>query len=428
MTEPRPVIPIGIELASDVEYRPDRPEDSRYRARVRWTNPGSEGRKSLSSAQPTPEAADDWIAKMKRAASQGITPHTFDMTLAEYGQSVWDLSMRGLEENSVALYEQGWRLRVVPAMGHIKVTAITNGITDRVLCTWVDEEVGRSTIKNTLAGLVRVMEQAVRDGLITHNPSHMSGWQRIYRQIEDELDDPRALALPGWDVLDELANALVARSHGHYRGWGDVVRFAACTAARIGEVSGARVKDISMADWTWEVCRQTTPVPGGLVDKNTKGKRRRTVPLIPEIRDLVKWRLTVLGNNPDARLFSGPRGGRISTAVLRDATHWDEVVVKLGYEHLRRHDLRHTGLTWMADAGVPIHVLKDIAGHGHITTTQRYLHPDRRSVALAATTLSTHLRKQREDAADTSPLGTQPPHTGPHRGPEPPAPRLRLVR
>ena len=35
--------------------------------------------------------------------------------------------------------------------------------------------------------------------------------------------------------------------------------------------------------------------------------------------------------------------------MLRDATSWDEVVTKLGYEHLRRHDLRHTGLTWMAD-------------------------------------------------------------------------------
>ncbi|MFE6253234.1 site-specific integrase, partial [Streptomyces niveus] len=52
------------------------------------------------------------------------------------------------------------------------------------------------------------------------------------------------------------------------------------------------------------------------------------------------------GPEPDARLFTGPRGGRISTAVLRDATHWDKVVTKLGYEHLRRHDLRHTGPTW----------------------------------------------------------------------------------
>jgi hypothetical protein len=54
-----------------------------------------------------------------------------------------------------------------------------------------------------------------------------------------------------------------------------------------------------------------------------------------------------------ARLFTGPRGGWITTAVLRDATHWDEVVTRLGYGDLRRHDLQHTGLTPMADAGVP---------------------------------------------------------------------------
>ncbi|GAA1111818.1 hypothetical protein [Kitasatospora arboriphila] len=129
------------------------------------------------------------------------------------------------------------------------------------------------------------------------------------------------------------------------------MRFAACTEARIGEVSGVRRKDIDRARWTWDLCRQTTAVPGGLVDKGTKGKRRRTVPRIPELRDLVARRLDVIGPDPMARLFSGPRDGRITTAVLRDATHWDEVVVELGYEHLRHHDLRHTGLTWRADAG-----------------------------------------------------------------------------
>ena len=84
-----------------------------------------------------------------------------------------------------------------------------------------------------------------------------------------------------------------------------------------------------------------------------------------------------------ARLFTGPRGGRISTAVLRDATHWDQVVSDLGYSYLRRHDLRHTGLNWMADAGVPVHVLRKIAGHGSLTTTQRYLHSDQQSIISA---------------------------------------------
>ena len=101
--------------------------------------------------------------------------------------------------------------------------------------------------------------------------------------------------------------------------------------------------------------------------------------------------MNVISDDPMARLFTGPRGGRITTAVLRDATHWDDVVNELGYSYLRRHDLRHTGLTWMADAGVPVHVLRKIAGHGSLTTSQRYLHPDERSIMDAGQALSAHL-------------------------------------
>ncbi|WP_369221455.1 tyrosine-type recombinase/integrase [Streptomyces sp. R39] len=137
--------------------------------------------------------------------------------------------------------------------------------------------------------------------------------------------------------------------------------------------------------------RQTTPAPGVLTDKGTKGKRAREVPVVEEIRPLVAQRILSAGPNPDARLFAGPRGGGISTAVLRDATHWDDVVTKLGYEHLRRHDLRHTGPTWFADAGVQVHVLRRTAGHGSLTTTQRYPHPDVHKITAAGAALSAHL-------------------------------------
>jgi integrase len=70
------------------------------------------------------------------------------------------------------------------------------------------------------------------------------------------------------------------------------------------------------------------------------------------------------------------------------------VVIELGYEHLKRHGLRHTGLTWMADAGVPVHTLRKIAGHGTLTTTQRYLHPGRQSVTDAGELLTRHLWSQ----------------------------------
>ena len=40
---------------------------------------------------------------------------------------------------------------------------------------------------------------AVRDGILDRNPARIVGWQRTCKQYEDELDSPRALALPDWD-------------------------------------------------------------------------------------------------------------------------------------------------------------------------------------------------------------------------------------
>ncbi|MBS2533347.1 tyrosine-type recombinase/integrase [Catenulispora sp. NF23] len=129
---------------------------------------------------------------------------------------------------------------------------------------------------------------------------------------------------------------------------------------------------------------------------------------MPEIRPMVLRRISMAGPDPDpmTRLFTGPRGGRVSTAVLRDATHWDQVVSALGLDHLRRHDLRHTGLTWMADAGVPVHVLRVIAGHASLATTQRYLHPNRKRIQDAGTSLNDFLKTH------WSPNGPQGPEGG----------------
>ncbi|MFH9231798.1 tyrosine-type recombinase/integrase [Streptomyces globisporus] len=312
------------------------------------------------------------------------------MKLAEYGDANMDLALHGLELKTLDPYLSGWRMRVVPALGHLAVRMITSGAVDRTVQNWIADELSRSTVKNTIAVLVRVMERAVRDGIIKVNPARVTGSQKLYKHAEDELLDPRALTLPDWETLIALADALVAASHDQYRGWGDVAVFAACTAARIGEISGCRIGDIDTTQWIWTVRRQTTPAPGRLTDKGTKGTRARRVPIVEEIRPLVAQRILSADPHPDTHLFTGPPGERTSTTVLRDATHWDNVATKLGYEHLRHHDLRHTALTWFADAGVQVHVLRRIAGHGSPTTTQRHLHPDVHKITAAGAALSAH--------------------------------------
>ena len=110
------------------------------------------------------------------------------------------------------------------------------------------------------------------------------------------------------------------------------------------------------------------------------------MPIIDPLRPTLE-RLTA-GRRHDERLVLGPRGGVVTTATLRDATGWDTLVRDLGLPGLVRHGLRHTALTWMADAGVDLHMLQRVAGHQDPAVTAGYLHPDTQAVLAAGNAFS----------------------------------------
>jgi hypothetical protein len=176
------LLPVGIALSSDVEHRAGRPNP--FRARVRWVDPVTKQRHSKSESTDTEEAAQEWIDTMIRAARGGVDP-TASMRLTDYGDTVMTLATRGLERKTLDPFLAGWRKRVVPSLGHIPVRMITNGAVDRAVHGWIADECGRSTVKNSLAILVRIMEQAVRDGIIDRNPAKVTGWQRQYQIAVD---------------------------------------------------------------------------------------------------------------------------------------------------------------------------------------------------------------------------------------------------
>ena len=79
-------------------------------------------------------------------------------------------------------------------------------------------------------------------------------------------------------------------------------------------MSGLRISDIDLIRGLIHVIRQTYPGHGGLVTKETNGRRRRTVPIIDPLRPTLV-RLTV-GRRQEERLVLGPRGRVIITATL----------------------------------------------------------------------------------------------------------------
>lgn len=166
--------PVGVKVHADVEVRRGVEGDS-FRARVRWYDPASRSRRSKSETFPTESGANSWIDRMRLAAAGGIDPIRFTQTLREYADANMSLALRGLEAKTTDPYLAGWRHRVVPTLGQLTLQMITYGAVDRAVHGWVADNCSRSTVENSLAVLVRVMEQAVRDGLIDRNPARITG-------------------------------------------------------------------------------------------------------------------------------------------------------------------------------------------------------------------------------------------------------------
>ena len=169
------VLPLGISLSSDIEERSDRATP--FRARVRWVDPTTRKRSSKSEAFDTRDAPVDWVTRMERAAAYGVDPNTATTTLYDYGQANMKLALPGLEVKTTDPY----------------LATGVNGSSDprsptvdddhqrrsnRAVHAWIADECSRSTVKNSLAVLVRVMEQALRDGIVDRNPARVTGWQR----------------------------------------------------------------------------------------------------------------------------------------------------------------------------------------------------------------------------------------------------------
>ncbi|MEX5268494.1 tyrosine-type recombinase/integrase [Kocuria sp. CPCC 204721] len=340
----------------------------------------------------TAEEVEEFFDQMRAATETGADT---TITLTDYAAAVGDRGQRGLDPTSTAeLYDTGLRLRVLPALGHVRVAQITAGMIDRTIDSW-EAEHSASTIKNSIAPLVRVLDEAVRDDIISINPAKHRARRNLGKHSTHTTGALRQYALPDLATLRKLATAC-GEVHQSYS---DHVMLAALLAARVSEVAGLRVGDVDWENHIVWIRRHHYPGKGGLVIKQTKGRRDRPVPMLDALEPVLE-RLTT-DKKPDEPLLRGPRGGVLTTATVRDATHWDELVAGLNLTGLTRHGLRHTGATWMADARIALHILQEILGHQSIETTKGYLHPDHRHLAEAARQANQFLSKtpQRKDAS-----------------------------
>lgn len=203
-----------------------------------------------------------------------------------------------------------------------------------------------ASVNRELELLRAVMHHAHREGWILVNP-FQKGKALISKA--DEVQRDRVL------LRDEESRLLAACAgrRAHIR---PIVICAIDTAMRRGEM--------------WRLTWNNVDLQGGVIripGLITKTLQYRTAPITPRLKEELEklwWRAL----DKEKGLVFG-----IEDSIKKA---WASACKEAGIEGLRFHDLRHTAITRMIQAGIPANIVAKISGHTQMTTFMRYLNPD----------------------------------------------------
>jgi integrase len=120
---------------------------------------------------------------------------------------------------------------------------------------------------------------------------------------------------------------------------------------------------------------------GGLVFRPIKERRRKTVPLPPELAAVLKGHREAQELEREAAanlwedhdvVFARENGRPIDPKA--DWQEWSDILVNAGIPHSGPHTMRHSAATIALDEGVALAVVQEMLGHSDIRVTRGYTH------------------------------------------------------
>ena len=104
----------------------------------------------------------------------------------------------------------------------------------------------------------------------------------------------------------------------------------------------------------------------------SKGGRTRTVYIGSKLkRALKEYQASIVRHRTDMPLFPSQKGGHFSANTMCQL--FLDIYKACGLRDASSHSGRRTYITRLANKGVGVRLLAELAGHSHISTTQRYI-------------------------------------------------------
>lgn len=335
------------QLPEGVRFRADR---GKYQVRVWAVGQNGEWRERSFYVETLSEAKKLRSETLARRFPEGST------TLTDWHAKHWPVIAGSVRPSTARAYERGWRLRVKPWLGHIKLEKLTAGVIEEAMSEWSGNT---STRIDALSVLSRLLDGAVRARIVPLNQARLARRPRV-----ESSSSLRSRALTASEVQLLLASV----EDAHYRRY---VAGLVYTGMRANEATALRIEDVDLDHRTIHVRRAySIGADGRGVELTPKSHKERDVPIpTPLIVPLVE---AMAGKARGELVFTGPRGGRINASNVRRALDWNTLRKKLRRDDLRLHDLRHTLATLLFDAGASANDVQAILGHSSMQMTERY--------------------------------------------------------
>ncbi|WP_405925719.1 tyrosine-type recombinase/integrase [Streptomyces sp. NBC_00035] len=366
--------------------------NNRVAYEVHWRQNGKKQQQTFK----TETQADRWVDRIELELSQGnnTSVHTQRKTVKAVVEAVMVVSEAKLKPRTLKSYRSTYDCHVLPAFGTWKITSLTPEEVENWVARLSAAGLKPATVRNIYVALNKACRYALRHGWITSNPCAGVELPRFAADGSAPFE-PKFLS----PAQVEALAAHLAEKAPHF---GLLVRMAAYTGLRAGELAALRVRDVNLFRRHVEVRRTVHRKKGeGWIYTAPKSKRSsRNVPLRASlVGELGAYLAThPHRNNPEAPLWPGQkaggythgkrgtRGGGADSGTQLDWSRTFDIgnfykhrfkpalesveVVSAGLPmDLRFHDLRHTYASIMAAAGVELRKVSRWMGHASINTT-----------------------------------------------------------
>jgi integrase len=325
-------------------------EPGRYE--VRWRTP--EGKSRRKVIRGGPEQARRFARNIEVSKDRGdyIDPRAGKATVAHWADKWLGAVRSTLKPKTAASYESLLRSRVLPSLGHRRISKLKPSDVQDWIGKLQAERLSASRIRQAHVVLRQVLDMALRDGAVARNAAIGVKLPKLERR-------EAAFFEPG--VVEQIAAEIPTP-------YDLLTRLLGVSGLRWAEAIGLERRSVDLLRRRISVVTTLSEVAGGFVRTTTKTHAQRSVPLPPSLVSALERHLEDVDPTLESLVFRGPKGGPLRYRYFY-MNLWRPALLRLRLPAVGVHALRHSAAARMISAGWTPKAVQQVMGHRSVAFT-----------------------------------------------------------